>query len=121
MIATKDRAHLCCGQHDRNRQTASHGADLPAPTFRPIECDEEQRGFSVTRGVADLLEASNRETSPAGETDHVAATLYQKSLDAIRKPRRRGYGPARRAYEKPSRYRDLKYVPARGQPQTPPG
>jgi hypothetical protein len=86
MIATKYGAHLCCRQHDRNRQTAPQGADLPAPAFRPVECEEEQCGLARSYGFADLLEAGNRMTSSAPETDRVQATLYQQRLDAIREP-----------------------------------
>jgi hypothetical protein len=114
MIATKDGAHLCCGQHDRNRQTAPQGADLPAPALRPVEREEEQRGFASSYGFADLFEAGNRKTSSAPETDRVHATLYQQRLDAIRKPCRRYYRPARRTREQPSRYRALQDIAARG-------
>jgi hypothetical protein len=114
MIAAKDRAHLCCGQHDCNRQTASQGADLPAPAFPPVEREEEQRGFARSHGFAGLLEAGNRKTSSAPETDRVQATLHQQRFDAIGKPYRRHYRPARRTREEPSRYRALEDVAARG-------
>jgi hypothetical protein len=114
MIATKDRAHLCRGQHDRNRQTAPQGADLPAPAFRPVERKEEQGGFARSDRFADLLEAGNRKTSSAPETDRVQATPHQQRLDAIRKPYRRYYRPACRTREEPSRHRVLEDVAPRG-------
>jgi hypothetical protein len=113
-IATKDGAHLCCGQHDPNRQIAPQGAGLPAPAFRPIEREEEQRGFAGSYGFADFLEAGNRKASSARQTDRVQTTLYQQRLDAIRKPCRRYYSPARRTREQPSRYGALQDIPTRG-------
>jgi hypothetical protein len=114
MIATKDRAHLCCGQHDRNGQAAPQGADLPAPALRPVEREQEQGGFARSYGFAGLLEAGYRKTSSAPETDRVQATLHQQRLDAIRKPSRRYDRPTRRTREEPSRYRALEYIAARG-------
>ena len=114
MIATKDRAHLCCGQHDCNWQAAPQGADLPAPAFRPVEREEEQGGFACSYGFAGLLEAGYRKTSSAPETDRVQATLHQQRLDAIRKPCRRYYRPTRRTREEPSRYCALEDIAARG-------
>src|SRR5215813_9715607 len=37
MIATKDRAHLRCGQNDRNGQTTRYRTHLPAAPLSPIE------------------------------------------------------------------------------------
>src|SRR6516165_12208922 len=121
MIATKDRAHLCCRQHDRNWQAPAQGADLPVPTLRPVEREEEQGGFARSYGFADLLEAGYRKTSSASETDRVQATLHQQRLDAIRKPCRRCNRAVRRTCEDPSRYRALEDIAARSQPQTPSG
>jgi hypothetical protein len=114
MIATKDRAHLCGGQHDCNWQAARQGTDLSAPTFGPVEREEEQGGFARSYGFAGLLEAGYRYTSSAPETDRVQETLHQQRLDAIRKPRRRYYRPTRRTREEPSRYRALEDIAARG-------
>jgi hypothetical protein len=121
MIAPKDRAHLRRGQRHRYWQIAPKSADLAASAFRPIECDEDQPGFPGAHGLAHLLESSNRETSAAGETKHLAATPHQQSLDAIRKLVRRCHRPAGRACEEASGYRKFKYISARSQPETPPG
>jgi hypothetical protein len=114
MIATKDRAHLCCRQHDRNWQAPAQGADLPVPTLRPVEREEEQCGFARSYGFAGLLEAGYRKTSSAPETDRVQATLHQQRLDAIRKPSRGYDRPMRRTREKPPRQCALEYISARG-------
>jgi hypothetical protein len=114
MIATKDRAHLCCRQHDRNWQAPAQGTDLPVPTLRPVEREEEQCGFARSYGFAGLLEAGYRKTGSAPETDRVQATLHQQRLDAIRKPSRGYDRPTRRTREKPPRQRALEYISARG-------
>jgi hypothetical protein len=77
MIAAKNCTHLCRGEHYRHRHVAAECAHLSASTFRSIECEEENSGFFGTHGLADLFGPSNRNTSPAGETDQIAATLYK--------------------------------------------
>jgi hypothetical protein len=88
MIATKDRAHLSRGQHDRERQITPEGPDLPTSTLGSIQCREQQRGLPGAGGLAYLLKSGNGETGPARETDCIAAPLRQPSLDAIRELRR---------------------------------
>jgi len=121
MIPSKDRAHLCCGQHYRNWQTATHGADLPASVFCPVDREKQQRGFALPHSFAGLLKAAVSDAGPASKTNPIQATLHQQRLDPIGKPRRRCYRAARDTCEDPARYRALEDIAARGQPQTPSG
>jgi hypothetical protein len=114
MIATKYRAHLRRGQHHRNRQTAPQGADLPATAFRPVEREEEKRGFARSHDLARFLEAGDHEARPAPETDRVHATVHQQRLDTIRKSCRHYYRPVSRPCELPSRYGGLENIAAWG-------
>src|SRR6516164_4626254 len=114
MIATKDRAHLCCGQHDRNWQAAAQSENLPPPAFRTVEREKEQGGFARSYSFASFLEAGYRKTSSAPETDRVQATPHQQRLNVIRKPSRGYDRPTCRTREEPPRQRALEYIAPRG-------
>jgi hypothetical protein len=112
MIAAKNRAHLCCGQHHYCREFTPERAHLPTSALRPVKRENQKPGFFGMHGFADLFDPCDRKTSPPGEADQVATTLHEHVFDAVSEPRRDRHRPARRAREEPPSYRTFKDLAA---------